>query len=259
MSGSVESSNPNSSLFPPSDINPSLQITQHKLNGLNFHEWFQSVLLVIRGKGKTGYLTGETEAPNKKDAHYKIWEAENSIVMAWLVNSMNPNIGRTYLYYNTAHEIWKAVQEMYSDLENTSQCFEIRSALRSTNQGGRSVTEYYNVLTELWQEMDVFYHINWSCPQDGTLHAKMLEKDRIFDFLQGLNKELDEVRGRILGTKPLPSLREVFAEVRREESLAKVMLHTLISIDVEGSALVAYRSEGQKNSKSSNAKVWCEH
>jgi len=39
---------------------PSLQITQHKLNGTNFREWFQSVLLVVRGKGKEGYLTGDT-------------------------------------------------------------------------------------------------------------------------------------------------------------------------------------------------------
>lgn len=150
MPDSTESSTTNqistqsSSFFPSSEINSSLQITQHKLNGLNFREWFQSVLLVIRGKGKTGYLTGETQTPDKKDDRYQVWEAENSIVMAWLVNSMNPNIG-----YNTAQEIWNAIQEMYSDLENTSQCFEIRSSLRNTSQGGRSVTEYYNVLIEL--------------------------------------------------------------------------------------------------------------
>lgn len=52
----------------------------------------------------------------------------------------------------------------------------------------------------------------------------MIEKDIIYQFLLGLNKNLDEVRGRILGTKPLPSIREAFAEVRREESRRKVML-----------------------------------
>ena len=40
----------------------------------------------------------------------------------------------------------------------------------------------------------------------------------------GLNKSLDEVRGRLLGTKPLPSLREVFSEVHREESRKRVMM-----------------------------------
>jgi len=40
----------------------------------------------------------------------------------------------------------------------------------------------------------------------------------------GLNKNLDEVRGRIIGTKPLPSICEVFAYVRREENKRKIML-----------------------------------
>ncbi|XP_073280462.1 putative 3'(2'),5'-bisphosphate nucleotidase, mitochondrial isoform X2 [Primulina huaijiensis] len=69
----------------PLSSNPSfdsqlLQITQHKLNGLNFREWFQSVILVIKGRGKIGYLTCVVKAPSETDS--KFWEAENSIVMA---------------------------------------------------------------------------------------------------------------------------------------------------------------------------------
>ena len=30
-----------------------------------------------------------------------------------------------------------------------------------------------------------------------------MDKDRIYDFLARLNKDLDEVRGRIIGMKPL--------------------------------------------------------
>lgn len=117
----------------------SLQITQHKLNGQNFREWFQSVMLVIRGRGKAGYLTGSVTAPPSTSPTFSTWEAENSIVMAWLINSMEPSIGRTYLFYKTAKEIWDAVQEIYSDLENTSQCFEIRSKIRNTRWGNLTV------------------------------------------------------------------------------------------------------------------------
>ena len=46
----------------------------------------------------------------------------------------------------------------------------------------------------------------------------------MFSFLHGLNKDLDEVRGMILRMKPLPSIKKVFAEVRREESQKRVML-----------------------------------
>ena len=124
-----------------------LQITQHKLNGTNFQEWSQSVLLVVKRKGKVGYLTGGTSMPDHEAANYEIWDAKNSIVMAWLINSMEPKIGRTYLFYKTTKEVWKAVQALYSDIENMTRCFEIRLAIRTTRQGDHSVTEYYNILT----------------------------------------------------------------------------------------------------------------
>ena len=45
---------------------PSLRITTHKLSGLNFLRWSQSVKLFIRGKGKLGYLTGATNMGLRK-------------------------------------------------------------------------------------------------------------------------------------------------------------------------------------------------
>ena len=40
-----------------------------------------------------------------------------------------------------------------------------------------------------------FYDHSWECLTDGLKYNKMLEKERIFDFLQGLNANLDKVRG----------------------------------------------------------------
>ena len=59
-----------------------------------------------------------------------------------------------------------------------------------------------------------FYNISWECTEDGVKYSKMVEKERVFDFLHGLNSNLDEIRGRMLGTKPFPSIREAFVEVR---------------------------------------------
>ncbi|CAN1143667.1 hypothetical protein LINPERHAP2_LOCUS13712, partial [Linum perenne] len=56
-------------------------------------------------------------------------------------------------------------------------------------------------------------------------------------FLSGLNVELDDVRGRIVGRNPLPSIGEVFAEVRREETRRGVMLGKKPDIGAETSAL----------------------
>ena len=53
---------------------------------------------------------------------------------------------------------------------------------------------------------------------------KKEENERVYLFLTGLNQEFDELRSRILGKNPLPTLRETFSEIRREETRRNVML-----------------------------------
>ncbi|XP_061371198.1 uncharacterized protein LOC133313812 [Gastrolobium bilobum] len=96
------------------------QITNHRLNGKNFLQWFQSVKLVILAKGKMGYLEGRIKKPTENSPDYDDWEINNSLVIAWLTNSMEPQIGQTYLFFDTAKEIWDAVQQNYSDLDLSS-------------------------------------------------------------------------------------------------------------------------------------------
>lgn len=92
----------------------SFQITGHKLNGNNYLQWSQSVLMYICGKGKDDYLTGEVVPPKAEDPKYKTWKIENNMVMSWLVNSMTNEIGENFLLYGTAQEIWEAAREFYS-------------------------------------------------------------------------------------------------------------------------------------------------
>ena len=54
--------------------------------------------MYIRGRGKIGYLTGDTVEPEKTDAGYAAWDAENSMIMAWLVNSIK-EISANYMCY----------------------------------------------------------------------------------------------------------------------------------------------------------------
>ncbi|KAL5756172.1 hypothetical protein ACOSQ2_020918 [Xanthoceras sorbifolium] len=77
--------------------------------------------MYIRGRGKIGYLTGEKKEPKPEDPAYSTWDAENSMVMTWLVNSMTEDISGNYMCYSTTKELWDNVNQMYSDLGNQSQ------------------------------------------------------------------------------------------------------------------------------------------
>ena len=109
----------------------SLQITTHKLNGINFLKWSYLVLMVVQGKGKLGYLDDTIKNPNTDDPSYQSWEAQNSMVMAWLIHSMEDNNVDTYIIFPTTRRIWDAVTLAYSDLENSSQMFELCNKYRN--------------------------------------------------------------------------------------------------------------------------------
>jgi len=61
--------------------------------------------MYIRGRGKISYLTGDIKEPNPNDSTYAAWDAENSMIMTWLVNSMEEDIQTNYLCYSIAKEL----------------------------------------------------------------------------------------------------------------------------------------------------------
>ncbi|KAL5857493.1 hypothetical protein ACOSQ3_004951 [Xanthoceras sorbifolium] len=271
---SDSSSTSNSSIFAgnQSPMNPPIENSNHpvkittiKLNGDNFLHWSLSVQMYIRGRGKLGYLTGDKAEPPASDAQYTVWDAENSIVMVWLVNSMEEEISANYLGFSTAREMWENLKAMYSDLGNHSQIYEIHSRVREAKQGTNSVTKYFAGLKRLWQDLDMFYDHKWKNSADGIYFNQIIESSRIFTFLVGLNIEFDEVRGRIIGRQPLPSINEVFAEVRREQSRRLVMLGKKNgeSSPVETFALVSQEAAAtvnkiQTRKNDERPKVWCD-
>lgn len=242
----------------------SILITSHKLNGQNYLQWSQSVLMFISGKGKDEYLTDEIEIPEKGDPKYRLWKSDNNMIMSWLINSMNNDIGENFLLYGTAKEIWDAAKETYSSSENTAELFQIETILHDFRQENLSVTQYFNTLTRHWQQLDMFDTHTWKCADDAVTYKKIVEQKRIFKFLLGLNKELDEVRGRIMGTKPLPSIRNVFSEVRREESRRKVMMGsqevTTNPSLLDSSALAVRGTNTSSNdNRQQRGRPWCDH
>lgn len=241
----------------------SVQITTIRLNGDNLLRLSQSVRMYIRGQGKIGYITGEKKAPSDKDPLYSAWDAENSMVMTWLVNSMEEEISSNNMCYPTAKELWDNVSQMYSDLGHQSQVFELTLKLGHIHQGNDSVTKYFNSLKKVWQDLDLFNTYERKSTEDCNHHKKTVEDSRIYKFLAGLNVEFDEVRGKIIGRSPLSSIGEVFAEVRREESQRNVMLGKKdISESIENSALTtdasASRTANYQRRADDKPRIWCD-
>ncbi|XP_072088070.1 uncharacterized protein [Arachis hypogaea] len=206
--------------------------------------------MYICGRGKIGYLTGERSKPNITDRQYNVWDTKNFMVMTWLVNSMEEDISSNYMYYTIAKELWDSVKEMYSDLGNKSQIYELTLKAREIQPGSDNVTKYFDTSKR------------WNSAADAKHHQQTVEEGRIFQFLAGLNVELDEVHGRIIGRAILPSIGEVFADVRREETRRAVMMgkgkteQTYLESNVLLVAPAALKSSPNQKHPSN---LWCDH
>ncbi|KZV18871.1 Cysteine-rich RLK (receptor-like protein kinase) 8 [Dorcoceras hygrometricum] len=81
--------------------------------------------------------------------------------MAWLLNSMEPQLSQNFLFLKTAKAIWDVITGTYEYLRNCSQVFGLKTKLGKTKQGNLDVTEYFTLINNLRQELDLFYEANW--------------------------------------------------------------------------------------------------
>ena len=73
------------------------------------------------------------------------------------------------------------------------------------------------MLKSLWLELDLFYDLEWSCVEDSAQYQRTVEQDCVMKFLAGLNTDLDEVRGRVLGKEPLLSISKAFLKLDKKK------------------------------------------
>ena len=263
MSSSLEgSSNTNGLVRPiPTTLEASsITIIPEKLTGDNYREWAHSITLALDGRDKLGYISGETQAPSSLDTKaMKLWKSENSLVSSWLINTMAPNVRKSFRFLPSAREIWEAVHLAYGTTGNISLIFDIKAKLWEVKQKQRSINDYYLEKNDLWQELDFLKDKKHHCTADAAEDHKEKEMERLFEFLAGLDKTYDEIRGRILGHQPLPSVPEAFSILRNEESRRNTMLKRDTPQNLppvpEVSAMAA-QSFNQKNSK---GRPTCDH
>ncbi|RVW74545.1 Retrovirus-related Pol polyprotein from transposon TNT 1-94 [Vitis vinifera] len=120
----------------------------------------------------------ERRSHQERDLNFRTWRSKNSLVMAWLLNSMESSIAKPNMFMPITKAIWDSIRESYSDLENSSQIFELKQGDHEEN------------------------------PNDYARHMKHEENNRVYVFLTGVNGYLEEVKGWILDQKPLPSIHE---------------------------------------------------
>lgn len=190
------------------------------LNGTNYHSWSRSVTFSLRSKHKLHFINGALPRPHDEDRDSIAWDRCNTMVMSWLVNSVEPEISQSVLWIDTASEIWKELKDRFYQ-GDVFRISDIQEEIYTLKQGDCSISSYYTKLKKLWQELDNFRPIPVvSCTDDCKAISKMREyrdNDQVIRFLKGLNEQYSTFRSQIMLMEPLPNIGKVYSLLAQQE------------------------------------------
>jgi hypothetical protein len=221
-----------------------------KLDGSNYALWSQVVEMYISGKDKLGYINVDIIQPAQTDPSFRKWRTDNAVVKGWLINSMDPSLIGNFIRFPTAKGVWDSIATTYFDGSDTSQIYDLRRRVTRLKQAGGSLEKYFTDLQGLWREIDFRRPNPMECVADIQHYNTMIQEDRVYTFLDGLDDRLDNIRGDILQMKPFPTVEQAYAHVRREAVRQAVMIFG-DSIDNPGAVLA---SKGFRAGQSSSVK-----
>lgn len=209
-----------------------------KLDGTNYALWSQVVEMYISGKDKLGYINGDIPQPPHTDPSFRKWRTDNAIVKGWLINSMEPSLIGNFIWFPTAKLVWDSIATTYFDGNDTSQVYDLRRRVAQLKQEGEPLEKYYNDLQGLWREIDFRRPNPMECAVDIQHYNSLIQEERVYVFLDGLDDRLDNLRGDVLQIRPFPTLEQAYAHVRRE-ALRQAVMVTGSTDSIHGEVLAA--------------------
>ncbi|GJY70475.1 ribonuclease H-like domain-containing protein [Tanacetum coccineum] len=118
---------------------------------------------------------------------------------------------------DNADDVWAEIKETYDKLDGYV-VFNLLQKIHSFKQGDLSVTEYYHKLTSLWREFDILTKLpKCVCVarEDVSKHDQLI---KLMQFLMGLNDVYQPIRSSLLTRESLPTVKDAFTIIFREES-----------------------------------------
>ncbi|XP_024969741.1 uncharacterized protein LOC112509104 [Cynara cardunculus var. scolymus] len=159
--------------------------------------------------------------PETASSEYKPWMRCDAMIKGWLTAAMEKNIRDNVKYAITSSEIWADLRERFGK-ESAPRAYELKQKIATTRQDGTSVSMYYTRLRALWDESQSIQSFprcscnKCTCELDKKI-MEHLEKERLYEFLLGLDNEFSVIKTQILATKPIPTLGVAYHMVAEDE------------------------------------------
>ena len=112
-----------------------------------------------------------------------VWDTYNSMIIAWLQNSVSEPIGKSIFSLNSACDICLRLEQRFF-ISNGSRKYRIKKEIYEIKQNHTPVSEYYIRLQCCWEEIEAM----------NVLPKITIVSDEVKIFLQVLTKQKEEQR-----------------------------------------------------------------
>ena len=137
------------------DFNSSQRLTNVPLNGKNYIPWAKSSRVSLKGKGLLGFITGDKKRPDKSGDAQEDWDIADGQTVTLIMNSLEPQLSEMFCYYDTAVELWQAIENQYSNQKNHSHVYHLKKEIAKLSQETKSIPELIGHVRAKYQELQM--------------------------------------------------------------------------------------------------------
>nr|GEX37319.1 hypothetical protein [Tanacetum cinerariifolium] len=89
-----------------------------KLSGTeNYKMCSIAMTFALRNHSKLGFIDGSCKRDNDNPALANQWDLCNSVVVTWILNSLNRDLFADAIYTKTSYEMWNDLREIYDKVD----------------------------------------------------------------------------------------------------------------------------------------------
>ncbi|XP_057523601.1 uncharacterized protein LOC130803502 [Amaranthus tricolor] len=225
---------------------PTFSISE-KLTHQNYTMWSRLMQLALSGRDRLNHIIADP--PPQTDQEYSQWTRRDSVVISWIIESIHPDLVNQFIDFPIAKTLWKGIETVYSSGGDGLQIFDLTVKANKIEQRTDTLEKYYSNLITLWKEIDRRQPNPMKDPEDKVIYNQLTQKNRLYQFLAGVNETFDKERRDLLLQDPLPTAEEAYAFIRREIMRRGIMKKEPSSeVDSSGSGGVfAVRGRSKKS------------
>ncbi|KAF3775439.1 hypothetical protein EJ110_NYTH50401 [Nymphaea thermarum] len=132
------------------------------------------------------------------------WEENDSMVMSWIMNSIQPQIASTITYYTIAKEMWEFLRQTYSQDKNVSKILQAKEELHNLRQRNQDLSQYFATVKATNEQLKFLR------PPCKSCYKSHFEPTMIAKFLAGLSPEYAAAKDQMLTGSEIPDLSDAY-------------------------------------------------